>query len=294
MKKILILLLTAVFLVSCNLPFIGGTATPAATEASVQLPTGLPTAPSAEIPTATPTELPLEGTELNLGGVSMVIPACLPVTAAGVIAPAQPQGEGPGSVWPQHRLISFAGYPLGGKFWQPEMRVFPVADYTAMWEYSTAQVAALQNLLTTRPAEVTESLPFLPNLGAAQAFHNKMRYIDFQNGSGVAYLTEYAQYVVPYNNHDLFYTFQGLTSDGKYWISAILPINHAILPPTPDSSEVPAGGLAIPPMTSPSWVADMEAYYASMKLLMEAKPDNSFVPGIDCLDRYIASLNIGD
>lgn len=295
MKKILILLLTAAFLVSCNLPFIGGTASPTTTETSVQLPTGLPTTPPAEIATtAAPAELPLEGTELNLGGAYMVIPPCLPVTASGVIAAAQPQGEGLGSVWPQHRLITYSGYPLSGKIFEPMMRVFPVADYAAVWEYSTNQVTELQNLLATRPAEVAESLPFLPGQGAAQVFHIKMRYIDFQNGSGVAYLTEYAQYIAPFNNYDLFYTFQGLTSDGRYWISAILPINHAILPPAFDSTEVPAGGLPIPQMTSLTSETDMQAYQASMKILMEANPDNSYVPGIDCLDRYIASLNIGD
>lgn len=293
MKKILILLLTAVFLVSCNLPFIGGAAAPTAAETSLQLPTTLPSSFPIEIATAAPTELPLEGTEVNLGGVYMVIPPCLPVTASGVIA-AQQVSEGSGSNWPQHRLITFAGYPLSGKYHEPVMRVFPVAEYAALWPFSTDQVTVLQNLLVTRPAEVAESLPLLPNMGAQQAFHLKMRYLDFSNGAGIGFITEYAQYYAPVNNHDLFYTFQGLTSDGKYWISAILPINHPILPPTPDSTEVPPGGIAIPQMTSLTSETDMQAYYATMKPLMEAQFDASFIPAIDCLDRFFTSLNIGD
>jgi hypothetical protein len=294
MKKFLILLLAAAFLVSCNLPFmVKETAAPAASESPVV--ESLPSAtPASEVTTAvSPTTAALEGTELNLGGVDMVVPSCLPVSASGVIVPAQPQGEGPGSVWPQHRKISFSGYPLSDKFWEPEVNVYPVSEYASLYADSSTQVTILKSLLATRPTDVA-SLPFLPNLGAAQAFHVKLKYLDFQNGSGVRYLTEYAQYYVPFNNYDLFYTFQGLTSDEKYWISVTFPINHAILPATPDSTEVPQGGLAIPQMTSPSWESDMQAYYASMKTLMEANPDDSYNPGIDCLDRYIQSLNIGD
>ncbi len=290
MKKLLLLLLTAAFLTACNLPFIGGAITPTATKDAEQL----PTTPPAEIATTTaPTELPLEGTEINLGGVYMVIPPCLPVTASGVIA-AQQLSEGPGSNWPQHRLITYSGYPLSGKFFEPMMRVFPVAEYAAQWPFATDQVTALQNLLISRPAQVAESLPLLPNMGAAQVFHLKVKYIDFANGAGVRFLTEYAQYYAPVSNYDLFYTFQGLTSDGKYWISVIFPINHPILPPSPDSTEVPPGGIAIPQMTSPTWETDMQTYYANMKPLMEAQFDASFTPAIDCLDQYLMSLNIGD
>ena len=58
----------------------------------------------------------------------------------------------------------------------------------------------------------------------------------FVSGIGVRFLTEYAQYFVPVNNHDLFYTYQGLTNDGQYWISVILPINHPDLPANADNS----------------------------------------------------------
>lgn len=297
MKKILILLILIIFLTACNLPNIGSSDSTEAPQAPATQPVPPPTAVPAE-PSATivPTLEPIDGTEMNLGGVYMIVPTCLPITVSGVIVPAQPTNEAgmPYEIWPQHRQFSYSGYPLSGKIFEPIMRVYPVAEYAALQDFVNEQVTALQTLIASRPAQIEGSLPFLPTLGAAQAFHTNVQYLDFQNGSGVRFLTEYAQYLAPYNNYDLFYTFQGLTADGKYWISAMFPINHPILPATYDSTEVPAGGIPIPQMSSPTYVEEMDAYYANMKALIELQPAESFTPALDCLDRYFTSLSIGD
>lgn len=296
MKKIFLLLVSAAVLVSCNLPFVNNP-TPEPTLApateTVALPTLLPTESQ---PTAAASETSGAATEVEMEDIRMEIPACLPVTASVQIAAAQlpdPNG-GPMSVWPEHRLITFSGYPLNGKFLEPMVRVFPLEEYTPIWEFAASQLTRMQNLLSTLPADTADPIPFLPNLGAAEVFHLNRQFLAFQNGNGVRYLTEYAQYYAPFNNHDLFYSYQGITSDGKYWISAIFPINHPILPPSYDSTEVPPGGLPIPQMSSSTYEADMQAYMASMKLLLENSPHNTFTPDIDCLDLYFASLRIHD
>jgi hypothetical protein len=107
-------------------------------------------------------------------------------------------------------------------------------------------------------------------------------------------LTEYAQYYAPVNNHDLFYTFQGVTADGKYWVSAFLPVNAAYLQAAYDSVDVPAGGIAAPKMDDPNYSTAMDAYYVSMLEKLNTTPDGAFTPGLDCLDQYIQSLSISD
>ena len=308
MKKLLFLLVTLVFLVACNLPFPSGNADPTNTPyvivvtAATPEPSGGTATPRPPVP---PAEPPAEdagaGTALELSGVSMTIPACLPVTASIEFAPAQvydPMG-GPMDVFPAHRRINYSGYPLSGTFFDPFMRVFPLADFPTVYalapqEPSAFQVGALQGMLASRPADMEGALPFLTMAGAGQVFHTKLAYLDFANGSGIRYITSYGQYYVPYNNRDLFYTFQGITDDGKYWVSVIFPVNHAILPPTYDSTIVPPGGIAIPSWDSPTYEEDMEAYYSTMNGIMTATADNTFVPALDCLDQYIQSLNIGD
>lgn len=317
MKKILPLLILLVFVVSCSLPFVPGGSEATSTPPNVIVITATPPqatpvspSPSPIVVTATspdPTQSPVipsttpPGISIDLGGISMAIPGCLPVSASFEFVPAQlydPMG-GPQEIFPAHRRVNYSGYPLSGTFFSPFMRVFPVDDFPAAYalaseDYSAPIISELQSILATRPAFVDQSLPFLTMAGAAQIFHTKMAYLDFTNGSGIRYLTSYGQYYVPYNNHDLFYTFQGLTDDGLYWVSIIFPVNHAILPPTYDSTAVPAGGIPIPTWDSPTYDTDMQIYYSTMHEIMTITADDTFVPGLDCLDLYIQSLNIGE
>ena len=87
----------------------------------------------------------------------------------------------------------------------------------------------LLSVLATRPAD-RENLPFMPLFNAAQVFHTTPVYLDFQNGMGVRYLTQFDQAYMPITNHSLFYTFQGVTADGLYHVALILPITNLSLP----------------------------------------------------------------
>ena len=301
MKRVVMLAAAVMILAACNLPagLAGSTSTPA--EPTVRVLEDTPSPPPIVESTATSAPSIVPGTEYNLGSVVMVVPPCLPVTATGVIVPAQvydPLG-GPMEVYPQQWRINFSGYPLSGTFFEPVIRIYPVDEFAAAYagaaeNYAAQEVDALQTLVATQPPDSDEALPFLTMAGAAQIFHAQAAYLDFGNGSGVRYLTSYGQYYVPYNNHDLFYTFQGLTDDGRYWVSVILPVNHALLPPTYDSTFVPAGGIANPLYTSPTFETEMSAYYSAMKALMNAQTDNSFTPMLDCLDQLVMSISVGE
>ena len=92
MKKLLLLSVPLVLLAGCNLPIGPGAKTPppepplvVITEAPI--PPGFTQPAATEPPAEAPTPPP--GTELNLGGVYMLIPPCLPVSASGLTVPAQ-------------------------------------------------------------------------------------------------------------------------------------------------------------------------------------------------------------
>jgi len=74
-----------------------------------------------------------------------------------------------------------------------------------------------------------KGLPFLPNFNAAQELYVQYKVTLLEVGmESLSHPIQ--QFYDPINNIEFFYTFQGLTSDGKYWISAILPIsNHCCL-----------------------------------------------------------------
>jgi hypothetical protein len=295
MKKVAVLAALCLLLTACSLPFTinWNTATPAPVEeTAVVVPTEAPVEPTAVPPTAAPAFV---GTEYNLGNIYMVVPSCLAVVPSGMIVPAVPYDEmsGPQEYYPEHRRIEFSGYPLADKFFEPVIRVYPVAEFAAMNSIISDRVNALQSILVDMPAD-PGSFPFLPLFNAAQVFHAKAGYFQFQNGNGVRFLTEYAQYYAPVNNYDLFYTYQGLTFDGTYWISAIFPVNAAYLQETWNSTQVPPDGLAAPAWDSANLESDMQAYYTTMIDRLNTTPEENFTPSIACLDQFLQSLNVGD
>lgn len=311
MKKITLLVLISLFLVGCNLPFTINWNTPTATPPPIETaipdedvqPTAVPTEEIAtEAPTEVITEAAFNGTELNLGGVYMVLPPCLATNATGTLIPAVPYDEmnSPMEYYPANRKITFQGYPLSGKFFTVDdpdrtggLVIYPVAEFTAMNESIATRVTDMQTLLATKPV-LPDGIPLLPVFPAASVFRAQVLYLNFQNGEGVRYLTEYAQYYAPVNNHDLFYSYQGITSDGKYWVSAIFPVNAAYLQESYDSPSVPPGGIAAPSFEDPNLDASMQTYYANMVDKLNTTPNTDFTPSLDCLDQFIQSLQISD
>jgi hypothetical protein len=183
---------------------------------------------------------------------------------------------------PQHVQFTFQGYQISPTFHNAVIHIYPVQDYIAISPYSSNIISNLQTLLQQKP-ETPSSIPFLPMWNAAQMFSTQKAYLQFQNGEGIRFLTQYGQSYWPINNHDLFYTFQGITADGQYYISAILPISNPQLPADGDSWPGDLNDLA----------TDYDLNYAeNMNILLYSQPDDSFTPTLTMLDELIQSISI--
>ena len=131
-------------------------------------------------------------------------------------------------VLPEYTLVTLEGYPISEHLMQPQIFIYPVEDLVKVNEGAGDIVTSLQTLLKS-PQEI-DHMPFLPLVNASQVIHVHLQYLDFKNGQGLRYLTEFDQALIPINNSELIYTYQGLTSDGKYYVAAVLPVNHPSLP----------------------------------------------------------------
>jgi hypothetical protein len=188
-----------------------------------------------------------------------------------------------GGVMPTHASFAFNGYPLADTLHEARVYVYPVQELKAGWGRAEEVVANLQQLLSARPA-TPESPLILPPTIVGKLISTQFSYVDFQNGAGVRFLTQ-ANYggLDPINNQDLFYTFQGLTSDGVYYVAAILPVSHPSLP---------ASGLDIPGGDPTAFAADFDAYRVEIEQQLGAQPPSSFTPDLDALDAVIQSLEV--
>ncbi|MCK7461774.1 MAG: hypothetical protein MZU84_06800 [Sphingobacterium sp.] len=137
---------------------------------------------------------------------------------------------------------------------------------------------------------LNDELPAVPFFNAAQVFAANVQLVSFQNGGGVRFVTEYAQYAASANNTDLFYHFQGVARDGAYYIVAILPVTAPKLAETSDSgAPLPEGGVPYPYFAEGA-NADMQTYYASVTDLLNATSADAFTPSISQLDALIQSM----
>jgi hypothetical protein len=179
-------------------------------------------------------------------------------------------------IYPQYTNLTLTGYVLAGKFFEPHISIFPVQRYSELSpNLIPGRISDLQALLGGGAVGV--NLPFLPTFNAAQVFHAQYQVLPFSSGGGIRYLTEYAQYFAPVNNTDLFYTYQGLTNDGKYWVSAILPINNPILPA--DASNPPDGN-------------NFDSYISDMTTQLNSQSPDSYTPSLTALDQLVSSITI--
>jgi hypothetical protein len=183
-----------------------------------------------------------------------------------------------------HLEFIFNGYLLQETFHKPAIYIYSATDLQNT-QTGTDTLETLEIFLQNQPAALgeDESIPLLPFFNAAQFMQARISYIDFQNGRGVRFLSQYGQAAWPVNNHDMFYTFQGVTTDQQYYISAVFPVSHPTLPPTGDN--IPGG----------DWGAfsdNFRPYLLETEAALDQQPDPSFTPNLVILDDIIHSLKL--
>jgi hypothetical protein len=295
-KKEFLLAITVLMIVSmsCSLSAPVNQAKPVQPTPVVVVDTAQPKVVEATQAPAQPTAVP-EPTQENtpaapslpqadFGGVTFAYDPQIASSVSGQEVAAIAEGQGaPWEIQPATITFSFDGYPVVGNDHTPQILVWSVTDFEKVSDGAAQEIAALRQAIAVHPSSFPDSgLPFLPTWNAAQVFHTKVSYFPFANGQGIRYLTMYAQNFATVNNKVLFYTYQGLTSDGKYYISAILPVTNAIL--APDDS-IPGGDFE-------KFSQNIKTYMADMTDKLNGQPDEAFVPSLTLLDNMIKSVTI--
>ena len=240
--------------------------------------------PSASL--SSPSATQVSGTPISFDNVSFVIPERLASGANPGSVPAI--GEGGGAPWetaPAHVKIALISYQLQGKFHEAAIYIYPADEYNQVNPNAAEQIGRLERILAGSTM-LLETLPRIPWFNAEPLIAAHIQMIPFQNGSGVRALTQYAQYFAPINNNELFYHFEGLTSDKQYYIIAVLPVTAPILAENekPDAT-VPQGGVPIP-----TDIGVSNIYYISVTERLNSLAPDAYSPSLNTLDTLIQSL----
>lgn len=194
---------------------------------------------------------------------------------------------------PAHTMIEVIKEPkLAGDFgYQATIRLYRTDDVAGMAHYQE-QVEQLQTLINdrtdlaayTEPVEglTANALPLLPVIAEGQTIRAAARYIDNTSFAGIRYLTAYQAAVEPLDANILFYTYQGLSKDGKYVISVMVWLENSLFPHQADLTG-----------------ADVEAfrdqglaYWQAAVAKLNAAESSAFNPGLDTLDALVQSFTV--
>jgi len=243
-------------------------------------------------PTSVVQPSPVTNTLVTFGRLTLEIPSSVASGASGSeIPPATNEDAAYWQKTPGHLQVSLGDYYiLQGKFHQPQIYVYPAMAYVELVPAAFESMHRLRNVMNPIAPITPDQLPAVPFLNAAQVFASNIQAISFQNGSGVRFLTEYAQYPAPVNNYELVYHFQGFSNDGEYYVVAIFPITVPVLPETGDAgATLPNAGIAYPFFADPD-PETLQKYYEDVSSLLNAASPDAFTPSISQLDALIQSM----
>ena len=221
-----------------------------------------------------------QGYFMAYNNIEFVVPEDIASSAAGITYAAV-TSELYWEVMPKYDSCSLVGYPLQDTFHAPAINIYPVQEYINVNPDVADTVSRLQTLLNN-PVDNPDSIPFLPAWNAGPLFKAHIEYLEFNDIKGIRFLTQYGQAAWPVNSHDMFYTFQGLTNDGKYYISVIMPVSH---PQLPASGEEYTGSMD-------DLYEDFTAYMEETLPKLESWQEGEFTPRLDSLDKMVKSIKI--
>jgi hypothetical protein len=236
-------------------------------------------------PVALPTQTPpvaavQSGVSVTLSAGSLSQDVILELIAAAPPGPDAPWWE----AMPQHTVLTLLNYPITDHWLKPQVFVYPV-EGLGVNDVAAQAAQRLQTLLEDPQLldqQGSQNMPYLPLYNEVQVLHIQTKFLDFQNGKGVRFLTEYSQAALPVNNHRLFYTYQGLSGDNQYYVSAVLPVN---LPELPANENITDN-------LPPEFIEDFSKYLADTVSMLEKQPASAYTPDLSLLDALVQSIEI--
>ena len=207
-------------------------------------------------------------------------------------ADQKPEGVGP-------RHVRFM-FELGEEYNKAELLVFAIDEFPGAYgvdsesvEHIKKESDALRKVLKDPTYRLDGDIPHLPFEDVAANFYVKVREFDFQNGDGVLFVTHWEHGVDFISNRNLLYRFEGLTADGKFYVTAEMPVSVGFLPDNPSEFE----GYTEKDLTdlmanSNGATAKHEAYIKSIATRLEKLNSNDYSPALEKFEAVISSLSI--
>jgi len=280
--KLAYAIVASIALAGCS----GGTLSETATTSEPPAPP--PTSTPAPTPTTITTPTPAVATNSTCNEIAFYLD---PALAMGFTCETVPADPGPVAPAPEMTRITLTGYPQSRTQWSERIYVISVDAWNTLdpilFNDKYSVLTGLLSASAPPPAYGTGGStwtpPMLPDVGGIPAFFARYDIVPFTDGTGVRFLTELRYDAMPISNAGLLYTYQGVSADGQYWVSAFLPIENTSL--VADENVLP-GGYA----TWDDFWADYDPYVQGVAATLSSQPSGTFDPPIEDLDGLVSSI----
>lgn len=222
-----------------------------------------------------------DGTPFTDDNLSFVIPTGIATSVTEEVVQAVPPSEGTPwwGVYPEYHTYSLEGYAITDGYRNIKIYLYPIQEYVAMNEDVRNRIESLKSLIANPNQPFPERLPFLPTFNASAYFYSNYGTVNFQNGSGIRYLTAFSQVPAPILNNLMLYTFQGITNDGLYYVSTTFAVNIGFL-------------IGYPAPTGWDDVAAIQTQVETVTQQLNNSKPEAFTPSMLTLDALIQSISV--
>jgi hypothetical protein len=257
------------------------THTTAATFTPTVTATRTPGASSTKAPSPTPTTA--GPVDVELGVVKFTIPAGLADSATLETTdqeelPFVNPSMGP---FPEHWVVHLQGYSLAKPGHEPRIIIF----HTDEWEAFDGGTIAGLRALQAAPNQPPDYRVFVFR------FYAHVYTILSPKGTGIRYLTQYLTgNGHPINNNDIFYYYRGLSADGGYYLSAVLPLDAPFLQATSTSGFFFSAGMI--PLPQDADDEEFGRYLQAVAQKINASKPDEWRPPLTLLDELVQSVRI--
>jgi len=257
---------------------------------------GLAAAAAALLLVSLPVYAQDEPSTVSFDGIGFTFDEALGVSVNIAQVPGGSPGEdGPSAVGPGRLALTLYG-PRGEAAKVPRafsapgvVRFYHAADL-AGHDWQSRQLADLRSLLDERPdlapytapgeGGASLPLPFVLDGSAAQAIDARAQYIDTPDLTGIAYLTVFRQDLYPFAAGDFWYTFQGLSADGEWYVAVDFQVEAGMFPAKVSQKDVKRV------RTAKRWIA----YQEQSVQTLDAAAADAFTPPLTSIDDLVKSI----
>lgn len=204
--------------------------------------------------------------------------------------PADSMPAGPDAAWTQFTLYDDAPAPTN--LFDGGVRVYRIDDARSymfhvqqinVLNYFVQEQIDLAQFEATTPNGNDLMLPFLPPVYAVQVMRARAAYVETDALRGIAYVSAFRQDVYPFRSGEFVYTFQGMSLDDRYYVSAVFPLETPLFP-----DEI------APDLDYDAFIENLQPYFAESIATLNAADASDFTPPLDTLDALIDSISFTD